>query len=370
MLHAADEQADYGQDEMARGAATLYWSVAREYLGPAAVSCAERMAWLPPDRVEPGRAGDDWSAQRAAEGRPAGHSASPGALAMHRLFGAAVRAAVADDGQAEATVRNVLARTDARTSLLRYGDAEVVTQLARTLADTGSGLALWALATLQEVYSGKDSTRTFGQARQLLDPPVTPEEQSALADCLHASARVANNMKDAPEKVIDAGIADAQRAISLRDVPGQTADAEKARQAAIAKHEAIFALLRQRAVKFTDDPAEKVQQLHQVLDLLKQSWERRRHALGPSDPLVDRGYYNLAGIRLSLAKLDRDNARALMDEAKEVTRPRWPSVGATTTAPTRSRPRPSTASASGVCRRCCSVWPMIPTRCSARRSAR
>jgi energy-coupling factor transporter ATP-binding protein EcfA2 len=317
MPHGAEEQAD-GNDETARRAAALYWSVAREHLSPDAVSCAERMAWLPPDRIESGRVGDDKSVRDALrEVGLLGSSASPGALAMHRLFGEAIRAA-ADSGQAEATVLDLLARTEARTSLLRYADAEVVTQLARAVADTDSGLALWALATIQEVYSGKDSTSTFARARHLLDPPTTLEERSALADCLHASARIANTMKDAPEGVIQAGITDAQRAISLRDAPGQTPDAENARQVAIARHEAIVALLRQRAVKFIDDPARKIQQLRQVLDLLKQSWERRRDALGPGDPLVDRGYYNLAGVRLSLAKLDHVNASALMSEAKEV----------------------------------------------------
>jgi hypothetical protein len=307
------------RDDRARRAAALYWSVAREQLRPAAVSSAESVAWLPPDRIEPGHTGDEQSVRDAlrAVGLLA-TSASPGALAMHRLFGAAIRGAVADEGRAEATVRDLLAGPDARSSLLRYGGPEVVAQLAGALANTSSGLALWALASLQEVYSGKDSTRTFEMARRLLDPPSGQEERSALADCLHASARVANNMKDAPEEVIEAGIGDALRAINLRDVPEQTAEAERFRQAAIAKHEAIAALLRQRAVKFIEDPAEKVRQLHQVLDLLKQSWERRRDALGPRDPLVDRGHFNLAGVRSSLAKLDRANARALMDEVKRV----------------------------------------------------
>ena len=197
---------------------------------------------------------------------------------MHRLFGEAIRAAVAATARLRRPSATCWPGRMRAPRCCGTATPRSVRSWHEALADTGSGLALWALATLQEVYSGKDSARTFGQARQLLDPPVTPEERSALADCLHASARVANNMKDAPEKVIDAGIADAQRAISLRDVPGQTADAEKARQAAIAKHEAIFALLRQRAVKFIDDPAEKVQELHQVLDLLDNPGNAARRA--------------------------------------------------------------------------------------------
>jgi hypothetical protein len=307
---APQDAASAVNDESARRATALHWSVARRHLDPTAVRCAERMAWLPPDRIEPGRAGDDEVIRNALT--RAGlltSSASPGAGTMHRLFGEAIRAAVATEGRAEATVRDLLARPAAQTSLLRYGDAEVTAEQATALANTDSGLALWALATLQEPYGGKASTETFKRARGLLDPPGSQGEKSALADCLHASARVANQKGNAPKEDIDAGIADARRAIELRDPAELTA---------IAKHEAILALLRQRAVKFIDDPAEKVQELHSVLRLLQQSWARRLAALGPDDPLVDRGYYNLAGVQVSLAKLDKANAGRLMAGVKEV----------------------------------------------------
>jgi hypothetical protein len=297
-------------DESARQAAALHWSVARQRLDPGAVGCAERMAWLPPDRIEPGRAGDDEAVRDAlVKAGLLASSASADAVAMHRLFGQAIRSAVGAEGRAEATVRGLLARPDALTSLLRYGDVEVTAELAAALAGTKSGLSLWALATLQEVYGGNASTETFERARDRLHPPVGQEQMSALADCLHASARVVNQKKGASKKEIDAAIADAQRAIDLRD---------PTEQAAIAKHEAILALLRQRAVKFIDDPAEQVRELHEVLRLLEQSWQRRLHALGPDDPLVDRGYFNLAGVQMSLAKQDSANAGVLMARAKDV----------------------------------------------------
>jgi hypothetical protein len=314
-----DGTGETASDESARLAAALHWRVARRHLSPAAVACAERMAWLPPDRIEPGWAADDETVREALLGAGLlATSASAGALAMHRLFGEAIRIAITDADRAETTVRDLLSRPETRTSLLRYGDAEVTGQLARALAETRSGLALWALGTVQELYGGKTSTETFETARRRLDPPSNQEERSALADCLHASARVANQMKDASKEAIDAGIAHAQQAIELRGEDAQEAEAEKARQVAIAKHEAVLALLRQRAVKFVDDPAEKVRELYKVLELLERSWERRRDALGVNDPLVDRGYFNLAGVRLSLAKVDPANARALIGGAKEV----------------------------------------------------
>ncbi len=306
-------------DESARRAAALHWDAVRPHLTPAAAGCAELMAWLPPDRIEPGRVGDDDAIRTELhEAGLLSTSASAGALAMHRLFGAAIRNAAADAGRTETTVRDLLGRQEARTTLLRYGDAEVTSQLARALAESDSGLTLWALATLQEVYGGKTSTDTFATARGLLDPPDSREEASALADCLHASARVVNQNREATEQDIVDAIADTRRAIDLRDAAEQDADAERARQAAIAKHEALLALLRQRAVKFIDAPAAKLRELHEVLELLETSWQRRLAALGPGDPLVDRGHYNLAGVQVSLAKQDPANARALMAAAKSV----------------------------------------------------
>jgi hypothetical protein len=311
-------------DDSTRQAAARYWDAAQQHLGTALVTVAQRLAWLPPDRIEPGVAGNDPAA--VTELTAAGlltDSATPGAAMMHRLLGEAIRAAVTGENQSEAVVRDLLSRQAARTSLLRYADVEVTAELANSLTATDSGLALWALAALQEVYGGTASTKTFARARALLEPPASAEEMGALADCLHASARVANVLKDAPQEVINAGIADARHAIELRGpaLPGDSADAEearKARQVAIAKHEAILALLRQRAVKFIDDPAAKVRELHEVLDMLEQSWSRRSTALGDNDPLVDRAYYNLAGARMSLAKLDPANARELMAGAKQV----------------------------------------------------
>src|ERR1700761_3645714 len=196
-LGAREESGEFmSDDESARDAAARHWSVARQYVAPAAVDCAKRMAWLPPDLIEPGRVGDDESVRVAL--LRAGlltKSASAGALAMHRLFGAAIRAAVTQEGEAEATVRDLLSRPEARTSLLRYGDAEVTAELAKALAGTESGLALWALATLQEVYGGEESIKSFKDAQKQLRQPANQGEKSELADCLHASARVANQKK-------------------------------------------------------------------------------------------------------------------------------------------------------------------------------
>jgi hypothetical protein len=302
-------------DASARRAAALYWRVARRCLDPAAVACAERMAWLPPDRIDPGRVGDDAAVRAALSeiGLLTG-SASVGAAAMHRLFGAAIRAAVAAEDRTGEVIRDLLARPEALTALLRHGDAEVTGQLAQALANSEAALTLWALATLQELYGGKTSTQTFQRARRLLTEPANLQERSALADCLHASARAINQKRNATREEIATGIAEAQRAIELRDPDPR----HVAEQTAIAKHEAVLALLRQRAAKFIADRAARAAELREVLRLLERSYERRSGALGPDHPLVDRGYYNLAGVQVSLAKLDRANAAALMADARKV----------------------------------------------------
>lgn len=311
-------------DEAARRAAALYWATARRHLARAAgapggradtLAYAERLGWLPPDRVEPGAAGED-EPDRAmlADIGLLGESARPGAYAVHRLFGEAIRSAVTADGRADAVVTGLLALSPARTSLLRHGDADVATALAAALADTSSGLALWALATLQEVHQSRLSSRTFERAEPLLDP-ADPEQATALADCLHAYGRVINQKEAATPKEIADAIEGMHRAITLRAASDTIG---------IAKHEALLALLRQRRARSIKDPAAKVAEFREVLDILEESWLKRRAILGDGDPLVDRAYFNRAGIRISLAKEiaadDPAAAAEYMTEVKEIYR--------------------------------------------------
>jgi hypothetical protein len=315
--------ADTG-DEAARRSATLHWATAREHLPPDAVKCAERLAWLPPDRLEAGVSGEDdeTRATLAACGLLA-ESATPRTAAMHRLFGAAIREAVAADGRAEPTVRELLALRSAQTTLLRHGDAEVVRALSSALDGTSSGLALWALATVQEVYLSKVRTvqrislsaETFARAAALLDPPAGQTEADALADCLHAAGRVVNQKQRPDKPEVDAAIADMRRAIELRD---------PADQHGVAKHQALLALLRQRGAKFITDPEARLRELIEVREILDESWQLRLRVLPEGDLEVDRAYYNRAGIRMTLAKelakTDPGAALAYLREVENVYR--------------------------------------------------
>ncbi|WP_157475721.1 hypothetical protein [Parafrankia sp. EUN1f] len=312
---AAGEE-NLNDEEAARRAAALYWCAARGSLarlpgGDALIDCAERTAWLPPDRIEPAGAGgaDEALPMLAARGLLSA-SASAGVFALHRLFGDAIRAAVTADGRAQPSVRSLLADGEARGSLLRHGDAEVTSHLATALAGADDGLALWALGTLQEVWQDDASAATFGRAAAVLDP-ADPTQAGALADCLHAGARAVSRRKpeDSSPSEVAAAIADMKEAIGLR--------AEKD-VVEIARHQAQLALLRQRAAGYLTDRAAKLVELREVMGLLEESWRSRRAVLTESELLVDRAYFNRAGIRVTLAQEDRANAAEYLRVAREV----------------------------------------------------
>ncbi len=302
--------ADDADDTRAGQAAALHWTAARTRLTAKAMACAERIAWMPPDHIDPGASGDDPQIRAAlTQIGLLGESPDAGAHSLHRLFGQAVRQAVSAAGAAERTVRDLLARPEARTALLRHADPEVTSALAEALDASTSGLALWALGAIQEVHQSGKSAATFERAEPLLDLRV-PEQASAYADCLHARGRIANQDPNATAEQISAAIADMRRAIGLRP-PGD--------DIGVAKHQALLALLRQRAARTLKNP-EQTAELREVMDILEKSWQRRLASLGPEDPLVDRAYFNRAGVRVSLAQADQANAGEYLAEAERVYR--------------------------------------------------
>ena len=302
--------ADDANETGARQAAAFYWTTACKRLTAPTTTCAERLAWMPPDHIDPDTSGDDPEIRASlTEIGLLAESADAGAYSIHRLFGEAVREAVAADNRAERTVCELLARPDARTALLRHADPDVTTALAEALDGTTSGLALWALGAIQEVHQGGLSATTFERAQALLNLE-DQEQASAYADCLHARGRVVNQDRKATAEQISAAIADMRRAIDLRPADDDIG---------IAKHQALWALLRQRAARKLKNP-EKTAELREVMEILEESWQRRLASLGPEDPLVDRAYFNRAGVRISLAKADQANAADYLAEAQRVYR--------------------------------------------------
>ncbi|MBJ7452525.1 MAG: hypothetical protein JHC71_10630, partial [Blastococcus sp.] len=130
--------------------ARCYWAGVQE-AAPEAVALAARLALLPSEAITGevaetlGQGLDDLV--RAGLVTPL----TDGTLAMHRVFGRAVRSTDADPAGAAA---DVLGSESARIVLARFGDTQVTRVLAGALQSTGDGIALARLAALQELHDG------------------------------------------------------------------------------------------------------------------------------------------------------------------------------------------------------------------------
>lgn len=302
-----------GQAE-GQGGAALYWSVLRRRLAEDRESgrdLVEMLAWMPPDRIEAGLFGKDRAAQLTRLANVGLLSwVAPQVASMHRLIGAAIRADCGPAGVQDA-VQRLLSAPDIVDHLVRYADDTVAANAAFALVGARSGIALCGLATIQEHHGG-GSIQTFERAMVLLDPAV-PAQAAALADCLHARGRRVNQDKKLqriPEEVKRA-IAEVDRAADLR--AGDDVN--------VAKHQALRALLQQRAANFLPrGSAERRSALEAVRDALEQSYGLRRDALGSRHWLVDRAYFNRAGVRIVLAQEDPRRRGEYLGEAATVYR--------------------------------------------------
>lgn len=302
----------------AEGAELLWAIVSREW--PALVPAGRAAALLPADRIELVCLDDQTRAQLAnLVGAGLLSFLDDQTLTMHRLFGAAIRNATAP-AALTAMLTSLLSRQAVVTSFLRNADPEVMT-LLRDLTDHTSGTALWGLATVEEMFDEKASEAAFLEAVDLLDEHH-PQERNMLADALHALARKANREANSlPEdgyaaratadKLIDEAIALIERALRVRD---------PADIVGLAKHNAMLALLRQRLAKRLPKGPQKLAALETVAAALDESFDQRLKILGESDLLVDRAYFNRAGIRIELAKADPEGRAGHLSEAARVYR--------------------------------------------------
>ncbi|WP_409328894.1 ATP-binding protein [Trujillonella humicola] len=292
--------------------ARRYWAGVQEAV-PGAVALAARLALLPPEAI---------TGEAAAELGPGlddlVHAGlvtplTDGTLAMHRVFGRAVRAT---DGDAAGAAVDVLGCEPARVALARFGDTQVTGVLAQALQAAVDGIALARLGALQELHDGVAvSLATYQRAEAELAPlaPAPGEPAAAgLADCLHARARSINQARegDVTQEQIEAARAAALRAAGLRGTD-ELGEQEK--------HLAMAALLRQRAARVLElGSPELLAELHAVRSELDSSYETRRDLLGPDHPLVDRASFNRAGVRIRLAQAEPDRTAEHLDGAREV----------------------------------------------------
>lgn len=241
-------------------------------------------------------------------------------IRMHRLFGAAIRRYLADahPGLRDEVVFTLAAdKGKAHEVFDRYGDIDTVSRLDRRLAEIDAeaealderlGFAQYGVANLLEALGRtEDSGRTFKRAQRHLGA-----HPSAVAVCLVGRARPINqHHKEEPEHLREAvGWAQEARELFKRAREGKGARYYRAL--------AMEGLLTRGLAKYPqgETPAEV---LHRAMKILVEADEGRDEDdpdVGPIDKARSR--FNLGGTWIDLAKEEREQAAAHLDEAWKV----------------------------------------------------
>ena len=315
------------------GPATV-WAAVRDVdsLGPDAASIGAHAAYLPPDHqprdVLRGLApnGDvDAAIARLAELGQLSFDAEAGVARLHRLFGAAIRAELERDDDAAADAAVLTIANDAGTQRLldAHGDLDTLTTLERRAeqldarsasASRELGTTLSEVASLLELHGHTTrSADLYAHAeRHLLDDPVL------LAQSLHGRARTVNQHyltypKDEREARLREALAWAQRAQALLAGSAHPGNADRSR--------AMEGLLLQKLASYPRAGETELELLHEARAVIEEADERRRARLRDSDPdnpELARSHFNLAGIRVRLARAEPQRASEHLQAAWHV----------------------------------------------------
>jgi hypothetical protein len=241
---------------------------------------------------------------------------------MHRLFGAAIRHQLERDrpGLCEKTVRLATTAAPVRKALDEQGDLVTVTRLDRRLAATDAetpdpdhelGIALHGVAGLLELHG---HTRQSGAAylraeRHLEDDPVR------LADCLHSRARTVNQHQTKDREALEQAIrwAEEGREMLLAARRGEAADEAKAD-----RFLAMKGLLMKPLAEFPVPGKTKMDLLRDALEVIEEADRRRQKSTAITAAEKARSHFNLAGIRIPMAKAEPEQAAAHLKKAHEV----------------------------------------------------
>lgn len=250
-------------------------------------------------------------------------SASPESqtLRMHRLFGAAIRGAMDADMPeriAEAVLR-ISTDQDALDVLDRFGDPVATGELAGRLTamDDGSdrdathlGRALHGLASIAELKGDTPlSASLYARALTHLDGDDA-ELRHLRAGCLHGRAREVNQRHAQERLLVETALGWVLEAKSLTQ---DGSDVERGRL------RAMEGLLLQKTARFAATGDQRLETLRRSLEILEDA-DVLRSGLPENDPERLRSQFNLAGIRVELAKVDRERALGLLDLAAHVYR--------------------------------------------------
>jgi hypothetical protein len=317
---AARAPADIRADDPTSGPGAL-WAVLRERLGEAIEPFCLQLAYLPPDQqplelleaLNPDA--PEFTATLARTGLV---TLDRGALRLHRLFGEAIRTDVrAREPDLDAEVVLGLANSrDAFQMLDGYGDRDTLFRLdeqVRELDDSSSGpderlgTALYMVAELLE---SAGHTRLSGQTYARASRHLARRTE-LLAGSLHGRARTVNQHHAGDEKMLREALSWATRAEELLlSLPGHEGEADRCL--------AMQGLLKQKLAKFPGPGETTLELLRDALGVIEEAHGKRVIRLDPMDPELARSEFNLAGIRIELAKLERGRAREHLDIADRV----------------------------------------------------
>lgn len=314
--------------------AAAYWAAlaATRSFGEAELRVAARAALLPPDRL-PAELVDAVAA--APPGTFAG-LAGRGLFdlregeesALHRLFGAAIRdrpppekfeTPGAEVGFWEEAALDLLTDPAAKNLLARFGDRETVDRLLalveglddRSAASPGRlAQALHGIAVLLEE---RGSTELSGTAYERLERHLDdddPNDRRLRAECLHSRARGIYRDTKATETRLREGLGRAEQAHEIAtgvDGPARAG-----------KFLAMQGLIQRRLADYPRRGETRLGLLHDALAVLEEAHELRSELLDRTDPEFARSLFNLAGIRILLAKAERDAAIEHLEAADAV----------------------------------------------------
>lgn len=322
-----------GQDEVA-GAAAL-WAAARasDGFGDSALELCRQMAYLPPDHQPLGLLstldlGAPDIVRMLDERGLVTLEQDTEIVRVHRLVGSAIRADLEHESSDLCDEAVIGLATDAGVLELLddHGDLKAVTRLEERLVAVDQrtegvseelGLALHGVAKLLELHGHiPRSGAVYERAeRHLDDHPVQ------LSDCLMGRARTVNQRHFRDEALLRQALEWTRRAQELLERSGAAEE--------VGRCVAMRGLIMKRLAAFPQPGETPLELLLDALAVLEQADELRGR-LGAGDEQLSpsrrteieieraRSRYNLAGIRIDLAKRDRRLAADHLDTAEEI----------------------------------------------------
>lgn len=240
-------------------------------------------------------------------------------IRMHRLFGGAIRADLEASAPelCDETVLRVTTDAAARRLLDTRGDLATVSRLEERLVridDTAAGeslelgIALHGIAGLLELHS---QTRRSGEAYRRAQQRLGAGHPELLADCLHGRARTVNQQHADDEAMLRQAVEWAKTARrTLIDAQGESANT--------GRYLAMQGLLMQKLASFPREGETELELLYEALTVIEEADALRGGRADVDEAERARSHFNLAGIRIRLARSEPTHASTHLDRAHDV----------------------------------------------------